>query len=29
VLVVVISIILAVCGISIFNEFSNSGYYYH
>lgn len=29
VLVVVVSIILAVCGISIFNEFSNSGYYYH
>ena len=28
-LVVVVSIILAVCGISIFNEFSNSGYYYH
>ena len=29
VLVVVVSIILAVCGISIFDEFSNSGYYYH
>lgn len=29
VLVVVVSIILAVCGISIFNEFSRSGYYYY
>lgn len=29
VLVVVVSIILAVSGINIFNEFSNSGYYYH
>lgn len=29
VLVVVVSIIFAVCGISIFNEFSRSGYYYH
>jgi sensor domain CHASE-containing protein len=29
VLVVVVSIILAVCGISIFDEFFRSGYYYH